>query len=192
MRFTVRLFRGTTPVIVNGMNLCLGHLVLMMHTAAKTRSEDFRTLIDLAARVFEEFDGATEADGTLPFFDRACHYRFKGIGAWGAGNVTGILELLFRGDEFLQVGVQVAINPVMFFGTKRSVSNVIRELSTAAEASYAQPFPELFTIGPTVMSQISDEVSHCYLSFRPSDPPIVTCRIGNRAMWDAAEPMFGA
>ena len=179
-------------MIVNGMNLCLGHLVLMMHTAAKTGIVDFQTLTDLAARVFEEFDGATEADSTLPFFDRAFHYRFRGIGAWGAGNVTGILEFLFRGDEFLQVGVQVAINRVMFLGTKRSVSNVMREFSTAAESSYGQPFPEPFTIAPIVISQISDDVSHCYLSFIPSDRPIVTCRIGNRSIWDGAEAMFGA
>jgi hypothetical protein len=174
------------------MHLCLGHLFLMMHTAAKNGVEDFQQLIDLAAKVFQEFDGATEADSTLPFFDRAFYYRFTGIGAWGAGNVSGILELLFRGDEFLQVGVEVAIGRVMFFGTKRSVWNVLRELSTAAEASYRQQFPEPLGLGHGVLSQISDEVSYCYLSIMPSDRPVVTCRIGNRAIWDNVEPMFGA
>ncbi|MEX0702109.1 MAG: hypothetical protein WD069_08430 [Planctomycetales bacterium] len=192
MRFTVRLCRGTTPVIVNGMHLCLGHLVLMMHTAAKNGIEDFEQLIDLAAKVFDEFDGATEADSSLPFFDRAFHYRFTGIGAWGAGNVSGMLELLFRGDDFLQVGVQVAIGRVMFFGTKGSVTNVLNELSMAAEASYKQQFPEPIGLELGALSRISDEVSQCYLSIMPSDRPVITCRIGNRAIWDNAEPMFGA
>lgn len=179
-------------MIVNGMHLCLGHLVLMMHTAAKNGIADFEQLIDLAAKAFEEFDGATEADSSLPFFDRAFHYRFTGIGAWGAGNVRGMLELLFRGDEFLQVGVQVAIGRVMLFGTKRSVSNVLNELSTVAEASYKQQFPEPISFGVGSLSQISDEVSHCYLSIMPSDRPVITCRIGNRAIWDNAQEMFGA
>jgi hypothetical protein len=192
MRFTVRLFRGTTPVIVNGRPLCLGHLVLMMHTAAKTGIEDFVQLVELAAKVFDEFDGATEADSSLPYFDRAFHYRFTGIGAWGAGNVSGMLELLFRGNDFVQVGVQVAIGRVMFFGTKRSMSNVLTELSMAAEASYKQEFPEPIGLGPAALSQISDEASHCYLSVMPGDRPVITCRIGNRAIWDNDEPKFGA
>ena len=193
MSFTVRLYRGNTPVIVHGMKLCLGHLAMMIHPATRTGAgvNDLQLLIDIAANAFVEFDGTTDVDSTLPDFDRAFHYRFSGVGAWGAKNVIGTLELLFRGDEFLQVGIQVAIKPIMFFGTKRSVSNVIDEFSTAVETLYGQPLPEPFTAGPIVMSMISDAITHCYLSFLPSARPVVTCRIGNRAIWDA-ESIFGA
>ncbi|MGC9455711.1 MAG: hypothetical protein ACP5HU_12750 [Phycisphaerae bacterium] len=187
MKFSVRLFRGRTPLIVNGMHLCLGHLILMMHTATQSGIDDFEQLIDLAAKVFDQFDGSTESDSNLPYFDRALHYRFTGIGAWGAGNVSGLLELLFRGDQFLQVGVQLAVGPVMLFGTKRSVSKVVNELSVAAEESYRQKFPLPIALGSGKLSQVSDDISHCYLSVMPGNPPVITCRIGNRSIWDNAE-----
>ncbi len=183
MRFRVKLFRGTSRIIVNGEHLCLGHLVLMMHTAARSNIQDWQQLIDLAEEVFDRFDGSTPADNALPAYDRAFHFKFSGCGAWGALNVNGMLELLFRGDDFLQAGIQAAIQPVLLFGTKRSLANVVRDLSTAVQVSYEQSLPTPQMIGPAAMSQISDAVSHAYLSVMQAAVPIVTCRIGNRAIW---------
>ncbi len=191
MRFTTKLFRGSQPVIVNGAPLCLGHLILMIHGAAKSNMDDWQQLIDLADQVFEKIDGATPADAILPAFDRAFHYRFTGIGAWGAGNVNGMLEMLFQGDCFLQAGVQVSISRVKLFGSKRSVSNVISELTSTVEAIYSQSLSTPVDTGNGAFTQISDNASLCYLSVMPTDPPIITCRIGNRAIWDHVESHFG-
>lgn len=183
MRFRVRLFKGTNHIIVNEMHLCLGHLILMLHTTAKSGINDFQQLIDLAEKVFEEFDGAITADSNLPYFDRAYHYRFTATGVWGTGNVNGVLELLFRGDQFLQFGVQMRIGHVFPFGSKKSLSNVMKDVLEAAEASYKQLFPEPIPLGIASVSQISDDYTHCYVSIMPGKCPIVTCRIGNRAFW---------
>lgn len=183
MRFRVKLFRGTSRIIVNGDHLCLGHLVLMMHTAALTNIDNWRQLIGLAEDVFDKFDGSRPADKLLPAFDRAFYFKFSGCGAWGALNVNGTIEMLFRGNDFLQAGIQAAIQPIFLFGTNRSRANVVRELSTAIQVSYEQSLPTPQMVGPAAMSEISDAVSHAYLSVMQADVPIVTCRIGNRALW---------
>jgi hypothetical protein len=183
MRFRVKLFRGTNRIIVNGDHLCLGHLVLMMHTAALSNIQSWQQLIDLAEEVFDRFDGTTPADNVLPAYDRAFHFKFNGCGAWGALNVSGMLEMLFRGNEFLQAGIQAAVQPVLLFGAKRSLANVVRELSTAVQVSYDQSLSTPQMVGPATMSQISDSVSHAYLSVMQAAVPIVTFRIGNRAIW---------
>ena len=87
----------------------LGDLAMACHWAVTLRNRSrMEDIIDYLGHLFETFDGSSIPTAGIPF-DTAHHFTSRGIGAYAAANVGGVLEFLLDAEGVVQAGVLVRV-----------------------------------------------------------------------------------
>lgn len=181
------LTRAFTPVKVANHRFRLGHLYYLAYdTAASDRPMASRDLISLGDSQFRRVDFDWLPASGIPAYSDSLHWEFRCRGSWLTANVVGVLELIERGGETLQAGVQVSVGATLL-GRGRIADKVIEDLFGAILRCYpanAEPETTLLPMGEALHYEDDRTYAYSSVSYADDGSPTYIFRVGNRRIWD--------